>query len=216
MDESIVSINGRKRKPSQKSLKTRQQILKEAKRIFSLQGFDNSTTKDIAQAAGVAEGTVFLHFENKQGLINHVVIDFYTRLQQSSDVIMAQEIDPFLKIRALIMNQLRMMEEDWRLGRIIFGRHGRYVNTDFAEEFYKLNRDYARLYIVLLETLKQNGRIRSTTSSQLIRDTLLGSMEHFAIGHFNRKREYNLAEFVDQLFDLVFFGCGNTGGKRSE
>ena len=213
MEDSILTTNGRlengrKRKKSQRSRNTRQLILNEAKRLFSQLGFENVTAKDIAQAAGVAEGTLFLHFENKQGLVNNVVIDFYERLQTSSDAIMEQEADSFEKMRSLIKNQLKMMEEDWQLGRIIFGRHGRYVNNDFAAQFYQLNRNYARLYLVLLDDLKRNGRVRSTTPSQLIRDTLLGSMEHFAISNFSRQREYNLDSFVDQLFDLVFFGCG--------
>ena len=201
-------INGRKRKPTERSQKTRQLILEVAKKIISQQGFENTTAKDIAKAAGVAEGTVFLHFENKQGIVNDVVRDFYARLQESSDAIMTQTDDPFQKMRALIKNQLMMMEEDWQLGRIIFGRHGRYVNNDFAEEFYQLNRNYARLYIHLIDRLKENGRIRTSTPSPLIRDTLLGSMEHFAISNFSRQRSYNLEQFVDQLFDLVFFGCG--------
>lgn len=207
MNELIVEKNGRK-KQSPRAHKTQQHILTEAKRLFSQNGVENTTTKDIAKAAGVAEGTVFLHFDNKQGLINWVVIDFYATLQARSESIMGRDADSFQKLRSLIKNQLEMMAADWQLGRIIFGRHGRYVNNAFADEFVKLNRNYVRLYSELLDDLKQQGRIRSSTPNPLIRDTLLGSMEHYAIAHFARKRPYDLDLFVNQLFDLVFFGCG--------
>ncbi|MEM7334470.1 MAG: TetR/AcrR family transcriptional regulator [Chloroflexota bacterium] len=207
MENKATTINGRKRKPTERSQKTQHLILNVAKQLISQHGFENTTAKDIAQAAGVAEGTVFLHFDNKQGIVNNIVTDFYERLQKSSEAIVAQQLDPFQKMRALIKNQLKMMEADWQLGRIIFGRHGRYVDNEFADEFYRLNRNYARLYIELIDNLKENGRIRTTTPSPLIRDTLLGSMEHFAISNFPHKRTYDLENFIDQLFDLVFFGC---------
>lgn len=204
--------NGRKRKRSKKSIQTEQQILQTAKTLFHENGFEKVTTRDIAQAAGVAEGTIFLYFDNKIGLLNSVMVDFYARLQKSSEAIVAQESDPFLRIRALLLNQLRMMEAEWGLGRLVFGQYGRYDSGDFAQTFYQINRDYARLYNLALDELKANGRIRTSTPTPIIRDTLLGSMEHFAISHFAGKRSYQLEAYVSQLLDLVFFGCGSAPG----
>ncbi|QZZ03855.1 TetR/AcrR family transcriptional regulator [Staphylococcus arlettae] len=44
-------------------------VLQSAVILFSEQGYDKTTTKDIAQHAQVAEGTVFKHFKNKQTLL---------------------------------------------------------------------------------------------------------------------------------------------------
>lgn len=201
--------NGRKRKRSKKSIQTERHILETAKRLFHENGFEQMTTKDIAQAAGVAEGTIFLYFENKIGLLNSVMVDFYARLQTSSEAIVASEPDPFLRIRGLILNQLRLMEEEWGLGRLVFGQYGRYDSGSFAQTFYQINRSYARLYNSAIDELKANGRIRMSTPTPIIRDTLLGSMEHFAISHFGGKRPYRLEDYVNHLLDLIFFGCGS-------
>ncbi len=47
----------------------RTQILMGAVRIFSAKGFHKATTKEIAKAAGVSEGTIYNYFENKRELL---------------------------------------------------------------------------------------------------------------------------------------------------
>ena len=44
------------------------QILRVAVRLFSQRGFSGTTTREIAQAAGVSEAMVFRHFATKQEL----------------------------------------------------------------------------------------------------------------------------------------------------
>ncbi|BAY64122.1 MULTISPECIES: TetR/AcrR family transcriptional regulator [Calothrix] len=51
---------------------TRTRILQAAQKLFASQGFDGTTTRDLAQAAGVAEGTLFRHFPNKKAILVEV------------------------------------------------------------------------------------------------------------------------------------------------
>ncbi|MEH1818340.1 MAG: TetR/AcrR family transcriptional regulator [Nostoc sp.] len=51
---------------------TRTRILEAAQRLFASQGFDGTTTRDLAQQAGVAEGTLFRHFPNKKAILVEV------------------------------------------------------------------------------------------------------------------------------------------------
>lgn len=51
---------------------TRTRIIKAAQRLFARQGYDGTTTRDLATAAGVAEGTVFRHFPNKKAILVEV------------------------------------------------------------------------------------------------------------------------------------------------
>lgn len=51
---------------------TRTRILQAALKLFASQGFDGTTTRDLAQAAGVAEGTLFRHFPNKKAILVEV------------------------------------------------------------------------------------------------------------------------------------------------
>ena len=51
---------------------TQERILKAAQKLFARKGYGGTTTKDLAQAAGVAEGTLFRHFENKKAILVEV------------------------------------------------------------------------------------------------------------------------------------------------
>jgi AcrR family transcriptional regulator len=50
----------------------RSRILKSALRLFARQGYDGTTTRDLAEAANVAEGTLFRHFANKKAILVEV------------------------------------------------------------------------------------------------------------------------------------------------
>lgn len=51
---------------------TQTKILQAAQRLFAQNGYGGTTTRDLAQAAGVAEGTLFRHFENKKAILVEV------------------------------------------------------------------------------------------------------------------------------------------------
>ncbi len=61
---------GRKRFPAEKR---REQLLKIAVRLFSERGFEGTTTKSIAAAAGVSEGIIFQHFATKEELYKNIL-----------------------------------------------------------------------------------------------------------------------------------------------
>lgn len=52
---------------------TRQKILEGAKQEFIINGFLNTKTIDIAKRAGIAHGTLFFHFINKDKLIIEII-----------------------------------------------------------------------------------------------------------------------------------------------
>lgn len=62
-----------------------QAILRAAIRLFAEEGLNASTAR-IAKAAGVAEGTIFLYFSNKDVLINQVYLELKNQLRLSFEL----------------------------------------------------------------------------------------------------------------------------------
>jgi AcrR family transcriptional regulator len=58
--------------PPSSEIQTRTRILQAAQRLFAAKGFEGTTTRDLAQTAGVAEGTLFRHFANKKAILVEV------------------------------------------------------------------------------------------------------------------------------------------------
>ncbi|MBS9390035.1 MAG: TetR/AcrR family transcriptional regulator [Dolichospermum sp. WA123] len=58
--------------PPSSETQTRTRILQAAQRLFAAKGFEGTTTRDLAQTAGVAEGTLFRHFANKKAILVEV------------------------------------------------------------------------------------------------------------------------------------------------
>lgn len=63
-----------------KSSSRKEKIMKEAVRLFAEKGYLDTTTKMIAQEAGVSEGLIFKHFENKDNLLFHLIKSGYRRV----------------------------------------------------------------------------------------------------------------------------------------
>lgn len=59
-------------RPLQPECETRTRILQAAQKLFAHKGYDGTTTYELAQKAGVAEGTVFRHFETKKAILVEV------------------------------------------------------------------------------------------------------------------------------------------------
>lgn len=58
---------------------TRERILDVAKKQFASQGFDATTTRDIAQAAAVAVGTLFNYFPTKESIVESLVEEAWSK-----------------------------------------------------------------------------------------------------------------------------------------
>src|SRR5262245_58927121 len=52
---------------------TRQRILDSAQQLFAAQGFESTTTRDIAQSAEIAVGTLFNYFPTKEAIVECLV-----------------------------------------------------------------------------------------------------------------------------------------------
>lgn len=75
----VTPTSKRRRDPKS----TRERLVRAALELFTSQGYHQSTTPQIAKRAGVAEGTIYRHFESKGQLLNEIyrgAVDLFTRV----------------------------------------------------------------------------------------------------------------------------------------
>ncbi|MBE0433602.1 TetR/AcrR family transcriptional regulator [candidate division WOR-3 bacterium] len=85
----------------QKEPKTREKILKNALRLFAAKGFFRTTVEDIALATGVAKGTVYLYFRDKQDLYAAAIDEHFNRALNMLSEVAAASCTPGEKMNRI-------------------------------------------------------------------------------------------------------------------
>jgi len=102
-----------------KEEKTRQRILKQAQRLFATKGFDTATTKDIASAAKIAEGTLFRYFPNKKAILVEVVTEGWVEIL--TDLLTElSEMDNYRAVAKVMRKRMLKLQESSDLFRVCF------------------------------------------------------------------------------------------------
>jgi AcrR family transcriptional regulator len=98
---------------------TRGRILQAALRLFAVRGFEGTTTKDLAAAAGVAEGTLFRYFPNKKAILIEVAtagwVDILTDLLTE-----LSEMGSYKAIAQVMRRRMFRIRENSDLLRVCF------------------------------------------------------------------------------------------------
>lgn len=94
-------------KRDDKVVAMRKHILTIAAGLFAERGFSRTTTKEIAEAAGVSEGTIYNYFENKESLLFGIL----EQLAESEMQELQRDRLVFLEPRSLFEEVLRDRKE---------------------------------------------------------------------------------------------------------
>ena len=95
----------------------KESIIKAALKLFAEEGYGATSTNKVAKEAGVSEGLIFRHFENKEGLLKAILADGQERVKELFTEIIFQT-DPKLVIRKALEMPFKISDNDhefWRL-----------------------------------------------------------------------------------------------------
>lgn len=198
-----------KRSQSQRRESTRRAILQACLEIMEEEDFSNSKTGTIAKRAGVAEGTVFLHFENKQGLLRALIDKFFDVMHSNIERIHATEQCPKKRLKSMAEDYIYQLEAQWPLAKLVVSSHARYGDKPTQQALLEHNRRYTQFFTDALDEIKQIEKHRDSSiniPSKVFRDALFGGIEHFAIANFNTGKAHDSQQFLEQIWQLLFNG----------
>src|SRR5215218_4972761 len=90
----------------------RERILTSALKVFAQKGFFGAKVSDVAEAAGVADGTIYLYFKSKDDLLISL---FERRMQQVNDTLrtaIEAVKSPRDQLRAFITTYLQLVHDE--------------------------------------------------------------------------------------------------------
>ncbi len=107
-----------KRLPQSES-QTRTRILQAARCLFARKGYEKTTTHDLAQEAGVAEGTLFRYFGNKKAILVEVVTQGWVELL--TDLLTElSEMGSYAAVAQVMRRRMRNLHQNASLMRVCF------------------------------------------------------------------------------------------------
>jgi len=89
----------------------RENVLQAAVPLFAGQGYDATTTFEIAASAGVTEPVIYYHFKNKDGLFTHILTKTFTEYFSRLDALEKGTTTQFQKLESLIDLHFRFVDE---------------------------------------------------------------------------------------------------------
>ncbi len=156
-----------------------QAIIAAAREVFQEHGFDRAKIAEIAKLAGVAEGTVYLYFENKNALLLAVAAEFYDRLTRDAAEGISDLPDTMAKLTFLARHHIERVAAEWpMLGMAMTPAK---VSDEYRQtEEYQLNRTYVEVFDQVIRDGVNRAEIRADLPLSVIRDLFYGGLEYGA------------------------------------
>ena len=183
----------------------RESILRAATRVFARNGYFNSKVADIARAAGVADGTVYLYFKSKEEIL-HSIFDQNMAGAIAADRKLIDKLhDPREKLRRIATLHLERLGADRDLA-VVFQVELR-GSTKFMEEFSAAGfAEYLGLLRAIFEEGQRAGVFRKDLNAKVAAKIFFGALDEMATNWIISKRSYKLAPMADVVMDVFLNG----------
>ena len=198
--------------PPEKNNAKYQRILEAAVHVFARQGFNNATIAQIARQAGVADGTIYLYFKNKEDILvqffNYKASQVFARFREE----VQRARSPIEKLRNLIHRHLAEFQLDRPMAVVYQAethRSGRRADTQIRA----MSKMYTDIVAEIIEQGQQQGAIRKDLYLGLVKRFILGAVDEVINTWLHAEADYDLVSMVDPLVDLILRGIG-TGSTQ--
>lgn len=186
----------------------REAILRAAIDLFAERGFFNAQVADVARAAGVAAGTVYLYFRSKDDLLVSIFDRTMREAIAEGRAAVVDVNDPRERLRRVARVHLARLGRDRNLA-IVFQVELR-QSIKFME---RLSSSRLRYYLGLIRSAIADGQaaglFRRQINPTIAAKVLFGGLDEMATNWILSRRRYSLESEADAVVDLFLNGaCG--------
>jgi AcrR family transcriptional regulator len=191
---------------------TLQAVLTAAEEVFADAGLHAAHMGEIAERAGVAVGTLYNHFADREALLAGLAeARFKEMIADMDGALKATAAEPFQpRVRALVVATLTYYEQHWKFMQIFLqGETGRYQRTfpTLAEAMrHKTREVYARVEKLVAQGVREKA-IRAE-SSDLAGFFLTGMLRSLVMRRLYHEPNKGLVVEADRLLAAFLGGVG--------
>ena len=182
-------------------------ILEAAVSVFAQAGFHESTISQIAREAGVADGTIYLYFKNKDDILVH----FFNYKTRQVFGRFREEVDhgqsAVEKLRNLIRRHLNEFQKD-RFMAVLYQAETHRTNRLAEDQIREMHKMYLDLIAEIVEQGQVEGTIRRDLYVGLVKRYIIGGVDEVINTWLHSDGKYDLTSMADPLVDLFIRGIG--------
>ncbi|MEN8188539.1 MAG: TetR/AcrR family transcriptional regulator [Thermodesulfobacteriota bacterium] len=189
-----------------KSANKHTKILTAATKVFAKKGFFNARISDIAKEAKVADGTIYLYFNNKFDILISVFEEEIGSLIEQVKKLIAAEDDPQKMLEIFATKHLTVMKKNKNLAEVI--QIELRQSTKLIKE-YRNNKfsEYINIISTIIKTGQEKGVYRKDIRPGIAKRAFFGALDEISrVWTLSLDTEYGVEETSRQIIDIFMMG----------
>jgi TetR/AcrR family fatty acid metabolism transcriptional regulator len=189
----------------------RRRILQAAVRVFARKGYFAARVADVARRAGVADGTIYLYFRNKEdilvSLFDEVMATHIGRLRAE----LRDKKDAPARLHAIALHHLRGLGENRDLA-VVFQVELRQSTKFMARFTASWLQDYFELVNDVIEQGQKEGTLRDDLPRKIVTKALFGALDEMVTSWILSRKHYDLGQLAAPVVELFLRGIATAKG----
>ena len=188
-----------------KKLIKKESIIKSAIEVFSKKDFKTASISEIARKAGIADGTIYQYFKDKEDLFFSIPIEKTKEFRSQLELHLEGISGALNKIRKFVWYFLYFFKTNPAYGRILMLEMR--VSKSFVrtETYGYLKQSVSQVMNIIIEG-QDEGVIRKDTDVYILRHVILGTLEHMVTRWLLKDGKYDILENHEQVSSLLIDG----------
>ncbi|MDD5772093.1 MAG: TetR/AcrR family transcriptional regulator [bacterium] len=199
------------RQTEEKKEKRRKVIIKTARKVFAKHGYFLTTVDMIAKTAGLAKGTIYLYFKNKEDLFFSLLEEGYVEFHKYLIEIKEQPIDPLKKILEIIKLEVDFHQKHTDICRLFFNNQGPDIENilpKFREKILKKHELQANIIAEIIREGIEKGLLKKADTHKTA-ITIMGTTHSLLMSNVLGicKSHRNKKDDISFLYNFILTGC---------
>ncbi len=185
------------RPKTQRGIDTKERIIRAAANVFYQKGYYGGSISDIANEAGVANGTFYIYFDSKLDLYKYLLSEYGKRIRANSSIAIQNAANRKEAERLGIKSFFEYVLKDQSIFNIIW--ESLYIDKNLFDEFYST---FAESYAQQLKKAQKKGEV-SNIDPKVLSYVLIGITNFVALNSIVLKQEKNTTHIVNEVMKVL-------------
>ncbi|WP_124071714.1 TetR/AcrR family transcriptional regulator [Filibacter tadaridae] len=181
------------------------QIVDAAVIVIAENGYHQAQVSKIAKEAGVADGTIYLYFKNKEDILISVFREKMAIFVHNLQVILDNNKDTSDRLLKMIDNHFRVLHDDRHLA-IVTQLELRQSNKELRLRINEVLKEYLSLLDTILRDGIENGELVAGLDVRLARQMVFGTIDETITSWVMNDQKYDLMKLSPEVHKLIMNG----------